>query len=207
MQAAAQRAAVAAQAHLAHQLAQSKFSAPAKALAARVVTTLQKPLIAEPIALALLFAVCVYALRSTCSGFKLYSRAALATAFVNWLTFSWLVNCVTSGAVFILTTLELVASVPLLTLGLCVVANASDLRRLVAGLLPQRKAVAVAAVPAAASPRPAAAPAAAAPAAPAASSQAPRISASGTPDASKVKPGTPVPGAPRPSPGARPAAK
>lgn len=166
---------------------------------------MQKPLVSEPLAVLLLFAAFAYSLRSGASGPKLYARAALCTAVVNWLSFSFLVHCVTTAVVFVLTVLDLLAANPELTLGLCLAVNGREVLRVLRSYLPalqaRRKTASFAAppetpaVPRSAAPSPA----------PSATSPAARISASGTPDAAK-KPGTPVPGAPKASPAARPAA-
>jgi hypothetical protein len=193
------------QAALSAQLRQSKFSAPANTLSARLVAAVQKPLVSQPLALFFLFAAFAYCLRTRSSGAKLYARAAFCTAAVNWLTFSFLVHCVTTAVVFVLTVLDLLAANPVAVLSLAAVANASELRRLRSYLpaLPARRKTASFATP----PETMAVPRSAAPSpAPSATPPAARISASGATDAAK-KPGTPVPGAPKTSPAARPAAK
>ena len=192
------------QAHLAAAFGGSKFSAPVKALAARLVTALQKPALAQPLAVVALFGAFVYLLRGRD---KLYARAALCTAFVNWLSFSFLVNTVATVVVGVLTALELVVAHPSAFLCLAGLANAAELRR-VASMLPARRkratfAPAVTVEPEPAAPFAAVRPASAAPAA----APAARVSAAATPDAPKVKPTTPVPGAPKTSPVVRTVAK
>ena len=119
-----------------------------------------------------------------------WRQAALCTAFVNWLSFSFLVNSFATVVVCVLTLLSLVASHPLATLMLALAANGAELCRFAAYLPVRRKRPTFAstsaadsepATRAAAAPAPAAAPAG-------------RISSTSTPDASKVKPTTPVPG-------------
>lgn len=187
--------------------AASKFSAPTKALSARLVSRVQSPSWSAPAALVANFAFCVLLMRSHDSGSKLYARAALGCAIVNWLTLSCLANCVATVVSVSLTALDLLAANSLAFLCCACLANASELRRVITAALPVRtKRATVAPTPAVPEPAakpPVAVPAAAAPVAAAPVAPAARISASGAPDPAKTsKPVTPLPGAPKTSPGA-----
>ena len=175
----------------------SPYKAPV-AMASRLVERLQKPSWATPLAVVALycgFLVLLMTRSQRYAGGKPYARAALCTAFVNWLSFSFMVNSIATVFVFLVTVLSLVASHPLTTLSLALAANGNELRRFSAYLPARRKRATFASASATDSelaqpPRAVgAAPAAAAAPAPAA-----RISSTATPDASKVKPTTPVPG-------------
>ena len=160
---------------------------------------LQKPSWSTPLAVILLFAFFVRLMRSPrFAGGKPYARAALCTAFVNWLSFSFLVNTLATVVVGMLTVLSLVAGHPMTTLLLALAANATELRHFAAYLPTRRKRATFASAPAADS-EPASQPARPAAAAPAAVPAA-RISSTATPEASKVKPTTPVPGGAKTSP-------
>ena len=156
---------------------------------------LQKPSWSTPLAVILLLAFFVRLMRSPrFAGGKPYARAALCTAFVNWLSFSFIVNSLATVVVAILTVLSLVAAHPMTTLFLALAANGNELRRFTA-YLPARRKRATFAPASVADSEPARAVAAAPAAAPAA-----RISSTATPEASKVKPITPVPGGAKTSP-------